>query len=167
MSMDLPIDIITMDSLMKRWSMSFMDIVLAVVNHDLTPVYKNYPNSDWEKIDDQDHDQDILGPFYDPKADPSKIAFFKSDVEKIEAKFDRHVSKSTDIIHEDDLAERFGISKIELWNLQDTLAIDIFDPFGIRINEPEGLKSIPVLMPGEGYVEYYFKLTDVEELENK
>jgi hypothetical protein len=33
--MDLPIEIITMDSLMKRWNMSFNDMVLIVLNLSL------------------------------------------------------------------------------------------------------------------------------------
>jgi hypothetical protein len=164
--MELPIEIITMDSLMKRWNMSFMDILLVVVNQDLTPVYREDPSSGWNKYGG-DPDHDILALFYDPKADASRIIFLRSDVQKIEEVFGGQLSKSPDVIYEKDLLKRFGISEIELWHLQKNLSIDLVDPLGMRIDDIEVLKEVPGLVPGEGVMRYYFRLSDVEKLEKE
>jgi hypothetical protein len=172
--MDLPIEIITMDSLMKRWGMSFMDIVLVVVNYSLKPVYREYSDLNWKKFG-EDPFHDILDQFFDSNADARKIIFLRSDVQLIEDEFGGHVSKSTEIIHEKDTVQRMGISEIELWNLQETLAIDLYDPFGFRI-DIDKLDGISALIPGEGLLEYYFKQAlleyyfkqaDVEKLERE
>jgi hypothetical protein len=74
--MDLPIEIITMDSLMKRWNMSFNDIFLIVLNQDLTPVYCEYPDEEWKKFGD-DPEHDILDVFLQKDRDPSGIVFLR------------------------------------------------------------------------------------------
>jgi len=145
--MDLPIEIITMDSLMKRWNMSFMDIFLVVLNQDLSPVYRENPEQKWKQFG-SDPDHDILTLFTVPNSDPSRIIFLRSDVQKIEERFGGQISKSPAVIEEGDVVKRLGISDIEFWHLQEACAIDVVDPLGIRIDDLEGLKEMPDLVPG-------------------
>ncbi len=95
--MDLPIEIITLDSLMKRWTMSFNDIFLIVLNQDLTPVYCEYPDEEWKKYG-SDPEHDLLDVFLQNDKDPSRIVFLRSDVKRLEETCGGQISKSTDVL---------------------------------------------------------------------
>jgi hypothetical protein len=162
---DLPIEIITMDSLMKRWNMSFSDIFLIVLNQDLAPVYNQFPEPGWKKNDDPDHD--VLEVFLKDDVKPNRIVFLKSDVMRLEEKFGGQVSKSIDILIDKDVIERWGISKIELWNLQEEFSLPVVDPLGIEIEDFSTVDLHLVPYPKYHKLEFYFRLSDIEKLENK
>ena len=45
--MNLPLKIISIETLMGKWGMSEMDIFQIVLNHHLLPVNKCHPDEDW------------------------------------------------------------------------------------------------------------------------
>jgi hypothetical protein len=164
--MDLPIEIVTMDSLMKRWNMSFNDIFLVVLNQDLTPVYNQFPEPGWKKFgDDQEHD--ILDVFLQKDRDPSGIVFLRSDVRQLENKFGGKVSKPVDVLNEKDIIERWGISEIELWNLQEECSLSVVDPLGIEFENYSALELNLMSYPKYNNLDFYFRLVDIERIERE
>lgn len=163
---DLPIEIITMDSLMKRWNMSFSDIFLIVLNQDLAPVYNQFPEPGWKKFGD-DPEHDILDVFLQKDGDPSGIAFLRSDVRRLENKFKGKVSKPVDVLNEKDIIERWGISEIELWNLQEECSLPVVDPLGIEFEDYSALELNLMSYPKYNKLDFYFRLVDIERLEKK
>jgi hypothetical protein len=165
--MALPIKIVTMDGLMKRWNMSFNDIFLIVLNHDLMPVYKKYPSPDWQKYG-QDPDHNFFGVFIEEDADPSEIVFLRSDVEKLEQKFGGQIAKSAKVIDEAGLMERWGMSKIELWEMQISCSLSVADPLGKIIQDFDWvIDRFPIERTSHGDLIVYFKLSDIEKIEKE
>jgi hypothetical protein len=155
-----------MDSLMKRWNMSFSDIVLIVLNQDLTPAYSKYPDGAWKKYG-EDPEHDILEVFLQRDVDPSRIVFLRSDIMRLEEKYGGQVSKSPDVLNEMDIIERWGISEIEFWNLQEECAFPVIDPLGIEFEDYSNLESHLLSYPKHNNLSFYFRLSDIERLERE
>jgi hypothetical protein len=164
--MDLPIEIITLDSLMKRWTMSFNDIFLIVLNQDLTPVYSTYPDADWKKYGG-DPEHDIIDVFLQNDKDPSRIVFLRSDVRQLEENCGGQVSKSKAVLNEKDIIERWGISKIELWNLQEECSLPVVDPLGMEFEDYSTLELHLMSYPKYNKLGFYFRLSDIERIEKE
>jgi hypothetical protein len=164
--MGLPIEIITMDSLMQRWSMSFSDTFFLALNHELTPVYREHHDPKWQKCGN-DPEHDILDVFLQDNEDPASIIFLRSDVRELEQNAGGKISKSTDVISEVDLIERWGMSKIELWNMQETCSLEVVDPLGITIEDFSDLQSFLITKPKYDELVNYFRLSEVKRIENE
>jgi len=136
------------------------------MSQDLNPVYREYPDKDWKKCTD-DPSYDILDKFFYDKEDPSNIIFLRSDVIQIEENFGGQMTIPPQVIDEEDLIKRWGISRIELWEAQESHSLGVTDSLGVLIKDFKGNKL--GLEKGGCFeeVQFYFKLSDIEKLEKE
>jgi hypothetical protein len=133
--MGLPTKIIALETLMKKWRMSFHDIFLIFLNQDLRPVYGD--ETEWRYFgEDEDHDPIELF-WRNHKKHP--ILFLRSDVEKLERKQGGNVTVSPDVISEEAILKRWDITRTELWNAVGECKLDVVDPLGARIKDFDNL----------------------------
>jgi hypothetical protein len=164
--MSLPTKIIALESLMKRWGMSFNDIFLIVLNHDLSPVYRENEQTKWNKFN-EDEDHDAVDLFIGESKSVYPILFLRDDVTRLEQDLGGGITKSDDVIDEGQILERWGIAGIELWNLVEECDLDVVDPVGTKIQDFHNHELQLLSYTGYEEVSWYFRLSDIEGIESQ
>ena len=107
--MNLPIDIISIETLMDKWGMSKMDIFQIVLNRHLLPAKLAHPHPEAELIEYDFLDAVDLFTGEEEYGNRS-IIFRVSDVKKLERKLGSKCSISDSIISGEELCKRWNVS---------------------------------------------------------
>ena len=162
--MNLPIEIISIETLKDKWDMSCMDVFQIVLNHNLIPVHKGHPESDWTEYDLET----VIYLFtWTEEYGNQPIIFKLSDIENLEQKSGGRLSKSSSLISGEGLCKRWNRTKIEIEDLIENSHLEVVDPLGYKIKDFEQLTLEQlVLSPwySDGMTRYY-RISDVEGLE--
>ena len=164
--MSFPAKIIALESLMKRWGMSFNDIFLMVLNHDLTPVYRENEQTTWNKFN-EDEDHDTVDLFIGESKNVWPTLFLREDIRRLEQDLGGKIVKSDDVIDEGQILKRWGIARVELWNLVEECDLDVVDPVSIKFENFHSLDLQLLSYTGYEELSWYFRLSDIERIENQ
>ena len=162
--MNLPAKIVSLETIMKRWNMSLLDVLLVACNHGLRPVYHDV--DDWKYVHEQE-EGDWLELFDQDTKHPGKIFFLRSDLVALEQKVGEPIAKSSKVINEKELQERWDITNTELWSVVQECNLEPVDPLGVKIEDFEQLQQH--LLPYSFYDQlvWYFRLSDIEQIEKE
>ena len=130
--MNLPLRIISVETLMGKRNMSEMDIFQIVLNHHLLPVNKCHPDEDWTEYS---LEKTIYLFTWKEEYGNRSIIFRVSDIQKLERKLGGNLSKSDSIISGEELCKRWDLSMIEIESLIENSNLEVADPLGIIIKD--------------------------------
>lgn len=163
--MNLPFNIISIETLMDKWNMSKMDVFQIVLNHNLIPVHKGHPESDWKEYDFQM----VIYLFTWPeKYGDRQIIFRVSDIENLERKLGSKLSIPDSIISGEELCKRWNVSMVEIEDLIEVSNLEVVDPIGKTIRDFRELSLGKLYLTPWMFTDgmtRYFRKTDVEGLE--
>jgi hypothetical protein len=161
---NLPAKIISLETAMKRWGMSLSDVFLIAHNHGLRPVYRDV--EDWKYWDERE-EGDWIDLFDQRKEGTSKIFFMRSEVGALEKRIGGPITKSLRVINEEDLLQRWDISKVELWSVVEERNLEPVDPLGVKIEDFAELDQHLLRYQLYDEIKCYFQLSDIEQIEKE